>query len=81
MAGRKYDGIVHFVSESLVDEIGDSRVVVWWLNCSKGKWWEGQLVGRSISILKQACMEESFCVQSVNKFTVHIIPKELYYVY
>ena len=50
MAGRKYDSIVHFVSESLVDKIGDSRVVVWWPNCSKGKWWEGQLIGRSINV-------------------------------
>ena len=45
MPDSKYDGVVHFVSDSLVDEVGNGRVVVWWPNCSKGKRWEGQLVG------------------------------------
>lgn len=47
MPGSKYNGVVHFVSNSLVDEVGDGRMVIWWPNRSKGKRWEGQLVGRS----------------------------------
>ena len=50
MPGSKYNGVVHFVSNSLVDEVGDGRVVVWWPNRSKGKRWEGQLVGRSLNL-------------------------------
>ena len=50
MPGSKYIGVVHFVSNSLVDEVGDGRVVVWWPNRSKGKRWEGQLVGRSLNL-------------------------------
>lgn len=50
MPGSKYNGVVHFVSDSLVDEVGDGRVVVWWPNRSKGKRWEGQLVGRSLNL-------------------------------
>ena len=37
MPDSKYDGVVHFVSDSLVDEVGNGRVVVWWLNCSQKK--------------------------------------------
>ena len=50
MPDSKYHGVVHFVSDSLVDEVGDGQVVVWWPNRSKGKRWEGQLVGRSINL-------------------------------
>ena len=30
MPGSRYDGVVHDVSASLVDDVGEGRVVVWW---------------------------------------------------
>lgn len=77
MPGSKYDGVVHFVSNSLVDELGGGRVAVWWPNRSKGKRWEGQLAGKSINLpyfttsLYALGMIKSCCVLCIFRKQVH----------
>ncbi len=41
MPGSWHHGVVHLVSEALVDDLGDNKVVVWWPNRTRGKPWKG----------------------------------------
>ena len=34
MPGSRYDGVVHNVSASLVDDVREGNMVVWWPWCS-----------------------------------------------
>ena len=42
--GSRFDGVVHLVSSSLIDDLGGGRVAVWWPSRRKGRRWEGELV-------------------------------------
>ena len=77
--GSRHHGIVHLVSESLVDQLGGGRVAVWWPSRAKGKRWEGEQVYATSVSGKSSVVRTCSLVVSCS-LQLHVMGRSLEYV-